>query len=129
MTTDRKRRVLVIEDDNATRALLASGLSEDFEVEDASNGQDAIEMLQAKRFDSLVLDMMMPVMDGFGVLHFLERHRPDLLERVIVVTGADDTVVKLVPADKVFGIFTKPCGVAQLSGAIAECCSDAGARG
>ena len=121
----RRRRILVIEDDSATRALLLSGLSDDFEVEEAGNGRDAIDLLQAKSFDSLVLDMMMPIIDGFGVLHFLERQRPDLLKRVIVVTGADDQVIRLVPGEKVFGILTKPCGVLELARTIEQCCGDA----
>jgi len=120
-----RRRVLVVEDDSATRTLLSTGLSDDYEVADARNGREAIQSLESAEFDSVVLDLMMPVLDGFGVLHFVEKHRPELLSRVIVVTGADDYIVRLVPSGKVFDVLTKPCGLAELSDAVGRCCDDA----
>jgi CheY-like chemotaxis protein len=117
-----RRRVLVVEDDTATRTLLGAGLSADFEVADAANGRQAIESLEQSSFDSVVLDLMMPVVDGFGVLHFLETQRPDLLKRVVVVTGAADHVTGLLPVHKLAGVLIKPCGVAELSSMVRRCC-------
>ena len=112
----------MVEDDSATRTLLAAALSEDYEVADARNGREAIRSIESSEFDTVILDLMMPVLDGFGVLHFVEKNRPELLRRVIVVTGADDYIVRLVPSDRVFDVLTKPCGVAELSDAIDRCC-------
>lgn len=119
---ERRRRVLVVEDDTATRTLLGAGLSSDFEVADATNGREAIEHLERSQFDSVVLDLMMPVVDGFGVLHFLEANRPDLLKRVVVVTGAADHVTTLLPLDRLAGVLTKPCGITELSSMVLRCC-------
>ena len=118
-----RHRVLVVEDETATRTLLTAGLSSDFEVADAANGREAIERLERSNFDSVVLDLMMPVVDGFGVLHFLEKTRPDLLSRVVVVTGAADHVTTLLPVDKLAAVLTKPCGIAELSSAVRRCCA------
>jgi DNA-binding response OmpR family regulator len=118
-----QRRVLVVEDDSATRTLLAAGLSEDFEVADAANGREAIGQLESGRFDSVVLDLMMPVLDGFGVLHFLESHRPELLRRVVVVTGAGDPMKSLLPVDRLGAVLTKPCGIRELSTIVRRCAS------
>lgn len=113
-----RRRILVVEDEIATRTLLSAGLSEDFEVTDAADGREAIERLQESSFDSIVLDLMMPVMDGFGVLHFLEAQRPEMLDRVIVVTGAADHLTNLLPVEKLAAVLTKPCGIAELSSVV-----------
>ncbi|HEX2121346.1 MAG TPA: response regulator [Thermoanaerobaculia bacterium] len=117
-----RRRVLVVEDDTATRTLLGAGLSTDFEVADAANGREAIERIEQSAFDSVVLDLMMPVMDGFGVLHFLEANRPELLHRVVVVTGAADHLTSLLPVARLAAVLTKPCGIAELSSAVTRCC-------
>lgn len=117
-----RRRVLVVEDDTATRTLLGAGLSTDFEVADAANGREAIERIEQSAFDSVVLDLMMPVLDGFGVLHFLEANKPELLHRVVIVTGAADHLTSLLPVDKLAAVLTKPCGIAELSSAVTRCC-------
>jgi DNA-binding response OmpR family regulator len=119
-----RRRVLVVEDDNATRTLLSAGLSSDFEVEDAANGREAIQCLEESTFDSVVLDLMMPVVDGFGVLYFLEANQPEMLDRVIVVTGAVDHVAGLLPVEKLGGVITKPCGISELSETVRRCCDE-----
>ena len=118
-----RHRILVVEDETATRTLLTAGLSSDFEVADAANGREAIEQLKGSRFDSVVLDLMMPVVDGFGVIHYLETSRPDLLGRVVIVTGAADHVTTLLPVDKLAAILTKPCSIADLSSAVRRCCA------
>ena len=118
-----RKRVLVVEDDSATRTLLSLGLSEDFAVADAANGSEAIEQLTASDFDAVVLDLMMPVLDGFGVLHFMEATRPDLLQRVVVLTGAADHVTRLLPLDRLGAVLTKPCGVVELAVEVRSCCA------
>lgn len=116
-------RVLVVEDDSETRILLTAGLSENFEVAAASNGREAIEQFEQKAFDSVVLDLMMPVVDGFGVLHYLESQRPEMLPRVVVVTGAADSLTTLLPVEKLAGVLTKPCSISELSSVVADCCA------
>jgi adenylate cyclase len=82
-------RVLIVEDDETTRQQWSRMLSsEGCIVSEAGNGRDALEYLAQVRQDLILLDLIMPVMDGFEFLAEL-RQRPDLRSLpVVVVTAA-----------------------------------------
>ena len=78
-------RILIVEDDEAMARLLVTNLRfEGFEVLLAKNGLEALEMQSTHRADLLVLDLMLPGLDGFQVLQEL-RNRSDRAA-VIVLT-------------------------------------------
>ncbi len=83
---------LLVEDDADTRAMMARTLAkEDWEVSEAGNGQEALDMLADLNPRLIVLDLMMPVVDGFEFLTEL-RARPACQHiPVIVVTAKDLT--------------------------------------
>ncbi|HWG46279.1 MAG TPA: response regulator [Gemmataceae bacterium] len=85
-------KVLVVDDESADRKLLADLLTaEGGEVWTASNGQEALERLQQERPDLVVLDLMMPQVDGFGVVEAI-RKRPDWQDiPILIVTSKDLT--------------------------------------
>jgi CheY-like chemotaxis protein/two-component sensor histidine kinase len=89
---DRVRHVLVVEDDEATRHLLRSiFVSDGWDVCEAENGNVAIERLTGPRPDLIMLDILMPEMDGFEFLERLSEF-PDLESvPVVVLTAADLT--------------------------------------
>ena len=63
------KRVLVVDDDQDIRELLVSVLEDDgYQAESARNGREALDVLERWKADVVVLDLMMPVLDGFGVL-------------------------------------------------------------
>ena len=73
MSDTTKPRILVVEDDSDLRMILKLQLvSEGFEVSEAVNGAEGFEAVQELMPDCVILDLMMPVMDGFG---FLKRVR------------------------------------------------------
>ena len=80
--------VLVVEDDAPTRALRGRALSKaGWAVEDAENGRVALERIEASRPALVLLDLMMPEMDGFEFLDVLRR---DVARRdipVVVITA------------------------------------------
>ena len=78
---------LLLADDAATeRAALATYLRrEGYEVSEAGNGADAIDYLKSHEVDALLLDLNMPVVDGFDVLAYLQEHRRAL--PVIILSG------------------------------------------
>jgi len=83
-------RVLVVEDDAHTRGWLARILREDgWEVAEAENGRVALERLPLVRPDIILLDLMMPEMDGFELVD--EIHRNDETRHIplIVLTAAE----------------------------------------
>jgi CheY-like chemotaxis protein len=85
-------RVLLIEDDEATRAVIHQILTRDgWTIDEADNGRIALERLATAVPDVIVLDLMMPEMDGFEFLAEL-RSRPDGRDvPVLVVTAKDLT--------------------------------------
>src|SRR5260221_3331484 len=67
-------RILVVEDERKAAAYLAKGLGENgFEVEAAAAGDDGLRRAQAADFDLIILDVMLPRLDGWGVLSALRQ--------------------------------------------------------
>lgn len=101
-------RVLVVDDEPAIRALVAkivqrAGLA----VETARDGADAIEKLDATHFDVIVLDLMMPNVDGFGLIRHIKesgRERP----AIIVISAGDSVTLRQLDPSMVHSIVRKP---------------------
>lgn len=82
--------VLVVEDDAALRELLALILEgEGLDVETAANGKEALDRITSRSPSVILLDMSMPVMDGWQFCRELDR-RSGPRPRIIVVTAATD---------------------------------------
>jgi len=87
-------RILVIDDDDAVRWVLQRNLEHaGFEVVTAENGLEAIAMVDQSPPDAIVLDLMMPVMDGFAVLRALRENRRTARIPVLVLTAVTATDV------------------------------------
>jgi CheY-like chemotaxis protein len=78
-------KVLLVEDNSDVRRLFAIGLNQrGFEVKLAANGAEAVERIQAERPDVILLDWLMPLMNGGQVLQHLQDGEPI---QVIVISG------------------------------------------
>jgi DNA-binding NtrC family response regulator len=83
--------ILVVDDDASDRFLLATSLEEQgYVVEAAENGWQALEKLGAQAFDVVLLDLLMPKMDGFQVLERMKADRALQHIPVIVTSAADE---------------------------------------
>jgi adenylate cyclase len=83
-------KVMVVEDDEATRQVIARALrQEDWEVVEAENGRIGLERLSQTSPDIILLDLMMPEMDGFEFLAELRKLPSQRDIPVVVVTAAD----------------------------------------
>lgn len=81
-------RVLVVDDDPDIRELLVSVLRDDgYEAQAAGNGRDALNILERWPADVIVLDLMMPIMDGWT---FAERMRERWSIPIVVLSAAND---------------------------------------
>jgi signal transduction histidine kinase len=94
-----KGRILVVDDEELNRILLSTNLQESgYTVETAEDGQEALKMLRAQPFDAVLLDLIMPRMDGYQVL--AEMKQDTVLRRtpVIVISSADemDSIVRCI---------------------------------
>ena len=91
------RRALVVDDDAAIRILVSRILTKrGFEVDVVRDGAEAIEQLLAHGYDLIILDLMMPRIDGFAVVKYLADHQPDTLAKVIVMTAFGSSAIEKV---------------------------------
>jgi len=101
-------RALIVEDDEPIRSMLALIIRHHgFDVDTASDGDQAIESIDADGFDVVVLDLMMPKVDGYAVLEHMNRHDPDMLRHTIIATAVPERELRTVSAP-VFAVHTKP---------------------
>jgi hypothetical protein len=89
---DAPRRVLVVEDDESARALIRRALeAEGWEVDEAENGRVALERLDASRHALVLLDLMMPEMDGFEFLETVRGGADPSAVPIVVITAKELT--------------------------------------
>lgn len=114
----KKRTVLIVDDNPDIVALLRANLSATgFQTLEAQNGEVALEKIDQARPDLVLLDLMMPVLDGWAVLEALRTrpHHPP----VIVLTAADE-VMNVDRAQRlgVTAYVTKPFNLPELVGLV-----------
>ena len=84
-------RILVVDDEPFIVQLVADMLSEEgYHVDTAANGLLAIEQIEQHPYDLILSDLRMPALDGLALYRELEQKWPDLLQRIIFVTGTID---------------------------------------
>lgn len=87
-------RILVVDDEDKTAAYLSEGLTENgFIVDVASNGEDGLSLAKTHIYDLIILDVMLPKLDGWGVIKEIRLSRPDV--RVLFLTACDDVEEKV----------------------------------
>jgi CheY-like chemotaxis protein len=103
-------RVLVVDDDRATRILCTSVLQRDgFHVLEATNGQEGLELALDHAPDVVLLDISMPVLDGFGLAAALRADERTQDLPLIFVTAESDPLVKAKAFETgAHGFITKP---------------------
>jgi adenylate cyclase len=88
--------ILIADDNRVNRLLLGRGLEhEGHTVVFAEHGAEALDMLRRRRFDLMLLDVLMPELDGYGVLEELKRD-PHLRDIPVVVTSSLDELDSVV---------------------------------
>ncbi len=84
-----KNRILVVDDEEALRIVLSAELEgEGYQVTNAGDGQEAINILATNEFDLILLDIKMPNVDGFEVLKYVKERSPKT--KVVMLTGFAD---------------------------------------
>lgn len=94
VTPNRFSRIAIVDDSPDARRLIRRILQSqgDFEIVEASNGNEAIELVSRERPDIVILDLMMPEVDGFAVLDAL-RSKPETTNIPIIVATAKELTV------------------------------------
>ena len=110
----QKAKILIVDDEPFNVDVLLQELEElDYELITASNGKEALDQIKSQQLDLILLDLMMPVLDGFAVLK--EIKDDDALRDIPVIIvsaasdsksivkgikqGADDYITKPIDAD------------------------------
>jgi threonine synthase len=91
---DRFPRVAIVDDTSDARRLVRRILQSqgDFTIFEAANGRDGLELVNREHPDLLILDLMMPEMDGFAVLEALKAN-PDTAEIPVIVSTAKELTI------------------------------------
>lgn len=112
----KRPAILVVDDEEVIRDLCVRALA-NYRVAEAENGQVALDLLDSESFDLLLVDVMMPLINGLDLLKQVKDRDPDQL--VIVMTGyADkDIILRALKADA-DDFIQKPLNLLQLKSAV-----------
>ena len=119
--TDR-RGILVVEDDPAIRRLVKMVLErEGYQADVASDGVEAVLKLGVTEYDVIILDLMMPNLDGFSFMSTLAEHDPERLRNVIVTSAASPAVIRERMRGQPFDVLPKPFDIKKLTELVKAC--------
>ena len=100
---------LIVEDEELVRELLASVVSKEFEfsyVKEASDGESAWKQFQKEKFDFIVLDLMLPKLDGLSLARRILKVAPDV--RILALSSeCDDYTIREVTRSGILGFVHK----------------------
>ena len=116
-----KKKALIVDDEPNVRRLLHTILSKTFEVIEAEDGRQAIEMTNTQKPDVVLIDMMMPKMDGLTACHMIKNDPATKSIPVIMVTAIGfELNIKLSQQMGASGYITKPFSSEELLDKIAQ---------
>ncbi|MFN2449910.1 MAG: response regulator [Candidatus Baltobacteraceae bacterium] len=110
------KRILVVDDDRNLRKIIQTNLElAGYDVVTAANGKEALDVLDAMQPDLVVLDVMMPVMDGVETAKLIRRHPANTHVPIIMLTAKGEVEDKLAGFEAgVDDYITKPFGPQEL---------------
>ena len=120
------KRLLVVDDDTLLLDMLSQGLqAQGYQLATATNGRDALRLLTTQPFDLVVLDVMMPYVDGYHVAHEIQTILGENAPKVLLITGRDTAkesgVILMSGAD---AAIQKPFDLKQILAKIGELLGD-----
>ncbi|HEY8133127.1 MAG TPA: response regulator [Thermoanaerobaculia bacterium] len=115
------KRVLVVDDDASIRRLVATVLKrESYDVDTANGGREALSKIALIQYDVVVLDLMMPDVNGLDVLKALALRHPKIKCVVLMSAASPFETAKSITAN-VFDAIAKPFDIQILITAVAGC--------
>jgi DNA-binding response OmpR family regulator len=105
---ESSQRVLVVDDEPAIRALVAKIVERaGHPVDTAADGEEAIQKIEAERYSVIVLDLMMPNVDGYALIEYLKT-RGGVRPAIIVVSAGESAALRQLDGSVVHSIVRKP---------------------
>ena len=115
-------RALIVDDDEPIRQMLTKIVErQNMRVDEARDGAEAIERIDSDGYCVILLDLMMPRVDGFAVLRHMRDHHRDKLDRTIVASAIPESEIVKRFDTPVYRIHSKPFDIQRLVGDIKEC--------
>lgn len=122
MAVDYNRRILVVDDDEDTRDILRTALSHRaLEVDEAAGGAEALTLLRDNTYAVVLLDIVMPDVDGYAVLDALQATPAGRGTVVLVVSGADRGTLARLDARRIHGVVRKPFEPLEIAALVHSC--------
>lgn len=119
---ESRKRALVVDDDDPIRAMLKNVVQrQDLDVDTARDGVEAIARIDEDGYSVILLDLMMPKIDGFGVLEHMEAHHPEKLRCTIIASAVPENEVLKKFRLPVYRIHAKPFDMSRLIDDIRAC--------
>ncbi len=114
-----RRRILVVDDDAAVRTLIRTVLQRaGYDVTTARDGREAIALIAASDYDLVLLDVIMPHLDGVSVVHQLQAAQSPVLAHTYLLSGTDPHQYGNLP---VAGVIGKPFDLRRLIAEAKDC--------
>lgn len=124
-----KRTVLIVDDEPNVRRLLRTILKKQFNVFEAEDGAQAVEAVNKKKPDIILMDMMMPNMDGLTACSTIKKNSVTKSIPVIMVTAIGfELNIKLSQQMGASGYITKPFSAEDLFDKIEQVLKEASAK-
>lgn len=122
MNENGRKRALVVDDDDPIRTMLAKVVErQNLDVDTARDGVEAIERIDEDGYSVIVLDMMMPRVDGYGVLKHMQANHPEKLGCTIIASAVPESEILKNFKVPVYRIHAKPFDMGRLLDDIREC--------
>ena len=101
-----KNKVLLVEDEEDIRDLMALVLSKDFDLDLAPNGIEALAMIKSKDYDVILTDYNLPELSGPNLIKLIKEFKP--LQKTVLLTGHSDMTLIQAQNFGATGLFKKP---------------------
>jgi len=113
-----RKTALIAEDDAALRRMMVTLLRPlDIEVDEACDGLEAVQRLREHPYDIVIVDLMMPRVDGYSVIRYLEEKQPDA--RAIVTSAMQgEELAGVARSNVVRGVLSKPFDIDKFSSSV-----------
>jgi CheY-like chemotaxis protein len=116
------RKILIADDEEAVRALVKRLLSKSYQVLEADNGEDAVKVAVNQKPDLILMDILMPKMDGLTACYAIKMNQATKAIPVVMLTAVDYELNRKLSQDVMGaqGYITKPFNSQVLMGLIAK---------
>src|SRR5262245_28654337 len=115
------KSALIAEDDDALRQMMVTVLRPfGLHIEQARDGLEAVQRLRHRRYDVVIVDLLMPRLDGYDVIRFLEQKQPQTRAIVTSAVRAED-LAGVRRSRVVQAVLSKPFDISAFTSHVREC--------